>query len=244
MQMIYGIHPVLTLLKQSTHKIKKLYINQNRKDNRLTEIQQLAETQDITVSLLSLETIKKHFGDIKHQGVIAEVYASKSLTEADIPTLLAEIQGTPLILILDGITDPHNLGACLRSADAAGVHCVIAPKDNSADITPIVSKVASGAAETMPFIRVTNLVRTIKALKESGIWVYGAAGEAKSSIYTLDFRAATAIVMGAEGKGLRRLTRESCDGLFALPMQGHVQSLNVSVAAGISLYEVSRQRLI
>ena len=146
-----------------------------------------------------------------------------------------------MILILDGITDPHNLGACLRTADAAGVDFVIIPKDKSAAITPVVSKVACGAAESVLVVRVTNLARAISTLKEHGVWIYGAAGEAEHSIYDLDFTGSIGIVMGAEGSGLRRLTRELCDGLFSLPMQGEVSSLNVSVATGISLYEIARK---
>ncbi len=242
--LVYGIHPVLSLLQNPQRQVYKLYVSKARNDKRLQEALDIAKKSNIFIELLSPELIKQRFGHMQHQGIIAEAEPFKAYTEADLPKLLEAASKPCLILILDGITDPHNLGACLRSADAAGVSFVIAPKDNSADITPVVSKVASGAAESIPFIRVTNLARCIKQLKEAGVWVYGAAGEAEQSIYDLDYQGtSTAIVMGAEGPGLRRLTREVCDGLFALPMRGQVSSLNVSVATGICLYEVLRQRL-
>ncbi len=242
--LVYGLHPVLALLNNPLRQTYKLYVSKSRKDKRLQEALDIAQKRSIPVESLAPETLKQRFGEMPHQGLIAEAEALKPYVEADLPELLEAAAKPVLILILDGVTDPHNLGACLRSADAAGVHFVIAPKDNSADITPVVSKVASGAAESMPFIRVTNLARSIKTLKEAGVWVYGAAGEATQSIYDLDYKnTSTALVMGAEGPGLRRLTRDVCDGLFSLPMQGQVSSLNVSVATGVCLYEVLRQRL-
>ncbi len=242
--LIYGLHPVLALLNNPLRQTYKLYASKNRKDKRLQEALDAAQKRNIPIELLAPEGLKQRFGEMAHQGLIAEAEPLKAYIEADLPSLLEAAKKPALILILDGITDPHNLGACLRCADATGVDFVIAPKDNSADITPVVSKVASGAAESMPFIRVTNLARSIKTLKEAGVWVYGAAGEASQSVYDLDYQnASTALVMGAEGPGLRRLTRDVCDGLFSLPMHGHVSSLNVSVATGICLYEALRQRL-
>ncbi|MCH9756125.1 MAG: 23S rRNA (guanosine(2251)-2'-O)-methyltransferase RlmB [Gammaproteobacteria bacterium] len=242
--LVYGLHPVLALLNNPLRQTYKLYVSKNRKDKRLQEALDVAQQANIPVESLAPEALKQRFGEISHQGLIAEAEPLKPYVEADLPELLEAAKKPVLILILDGVTDPHNLGACLRSADAAGVNFVITPKDNSADITPVVSKVASGAAESVPFIRVTNLARAIKTLKEAGVWVYGAAGEATQSIYDLDYKkTSTALVMGAEGHGLRRLTRDICDGLFALPMQGQVSSLNVSVATGVCLYEVLRQRL-
>ena len=183
------------------------------------------------------------FPDVVHQGIVAMVTHMPVFQEKDLPQLIKGSSKPPFILILDGVTDPHNLGACLRSADAAGVDCVIIPKDKSASITPVVSKVACGAAEAIPVIRVTNLVRTMETLKDLGVWLYGAANEAEqTTLYGLDGQAPIAIVLGAEGEGLRRLTREHCDGLFAIPMLGSVSSLNVSVATGIALYEIVRQR--
>ncbi|MDX2345757.1 MAG: 23S rRNA (guanosine(2251)-2'-O)-methyltransferase RlmB [Legionella sp.] len=241
---IYGLHPVRALLNNPLRETYKLYASNNRKDKRLEEVLKLARDANIPVELLTPETLRKRFGEISHQGLIAEAEAQKTYAEADLPELLEAALKPALILILDGVTDPHNLGACLRSADAAGANFVIAPKDNSADITPVVSKVASGAAESVPFIRVTNLARSIKTLQASGVWVYGAAGEATESLYDLEFKqTSTALVMGAEGPGLRRLTKDVCDGLFSLPMQGQVSSLNVSVATGVCLYEALRQRL-
>ena len=240
---VYGLHPVLALLNNPRRPTYKLYVSQHRNDTRLQAALNLARTSNIPVESLSPETMKQRFGNLSHQGLVAEAAPLKPYTESDLPDLIDTAKQPILILILDGVTDPHNLGACLRSADAVGVDFVIVPKDNSADITPVVSKVASGAAETIPLIRVTNLARSIKTLQEAGVWIYGAAGEAEQSIYAIDYQGPTAIVMGAEGRGLRRLTRDLCDGLFSLPMQGHVSSLNVSVATGISLYEVLRQRL-
>lgn len=242
-QLIYGAHAVQALLNNTQRKTHQLYINQERSDKRLQAILKLAESRRVSIKGLPAAVFKQRFGHMPHQGIVASAEPMQSYTESDIPQLIEAAEKSVLILILDGITDPHNLGACLRSADAAGVTCVIAPKDNSADITATVSKVASGAAETVPFIRVTNLARSIKALQALGIWVYGAAGEATQSLYDINYKnTATALVMGAEGHGLRRLTRETCDGLFALPMHGQVSSLNVSVATGVCLYEVLRQR--
>ncbi len=187
--------------------------------------------------------MNQRFAALTHQGVVASVRPLPEYNESNIISLLEKSKKPGLILILDGVTDPHNLGACLRSADAAGVDFVLIPKDKSASITPVVSKVACGAAESIPLVRVTNLARAMELLKEHGVWIYGAAGEAQSSIYQLDCSSTIALVMGAEGEGLRRLTRERCDGLFSLPMLGSVSSLNVSVATGISLFEVVRQRV-
>ncbi len=177
-----------------------------------------------------------------HQGVIARVKPAKPLNENDLDTILAKHE-QPLLLVLDGVTDPHNLGACLRNADAAGVAAVIVPKDKSAPMTATVSKVACGAAETVPLVRVTNLARTMRALQEQGVWFVGTAGEAKHDIYQAKLTGPLAIVMGAEGDGMRRLTRETCDDLIKIPMAGSVSSLNVSVASGICLFEAVRQRL-
>ncbi len=180
--------------------------------------------------------------EANHQGVVAFCAKTHVYSEAELKQLLQELDKPPFLLVLDGVQDPHNLGACFRSADAAGVHAIIAPKDKSVGITPVVSKVACGAAETVPFVQVTNLARTLEDLKEMGIWIYGAAGEAEKTVYQTDLAGAVAIVLGAEGDGLRRLTRDTCDGLVKIPMLGSVSSLNVSVATGILLFEVVRQR--
>jgi 23S rRNA (guanosine2251-2'-O)-methyltransferase len=180
---------------------------------------------------------------VNHQGVVATTQAPAALDEKALKTLIEDLQEPPLLLILNGVQDPHNLGACLRSADAAGVHAVIAPKDRSVGLTPTACKVASGAAETVPLVQVTNLARTLRWLQdEAGIWVVGTAGETDTLLYDADLQGPLALVMGAEGKGMRRLTREACDALVCLPMAGSVESLNVSVAAGICLFEAVRQR--
>jgi 23S rRNA (guanosine2251-2'-O)-methyltransferase len=178
-----------------------------------------------------------------HQGIMARVKSAKQLNENDLDAIVAS-QEQPLLLILDGVTDPHNLGACLRNADAAGVAAVIVPKDKSAPMTATVSKVACGAAETVPLVRVTNLARTMRALQEQGVWIAGTAGEATHDIYQAKLTGPLAIVMGAEGDGMRRLTRETCDDLIKIPMAGSVSSLNVSVASGICLFEAVRQRAL
>lgn len=239
---VYGLHAVHALLTNRARSVRKLSINQSRLDERMQTLVTLAKAQHIPIDYVTSEVMKRRFAGYVHQGVVAEATSLPEYTEQDIETLMAE---TPcLILILDGITDPHNLGACLRTAEAAGVDFVLIPKDKNASITPAVSKVACGAAESVPLVRVTNLARAMQRLKKMGVWMYGAAGEAKTSLYTLDCQGSIAFIMGAESRGLRRLTREHCDVLFALPMSGVVTSLNVSVAAGLCLYEAVRQRTV
>ncbi|WP_251358119.1 23S rRNA (guanosine(2251)-2'-O)-methyltransferase RlmB [Kangiella sp. TOML190] len=242
-EIVFGIHAVEVLLKRNSEAIQTIYVQHNRRDQRLHKLIKLAQSKNITVSQKSREELDELTAQ-RHQGVIAQCgnLNKTSYHEKHIPELLDSLQGQPFILILDGITDPHNLGACLRSADAAGVDMVIAPKDNAATITDVVRKVACGAAEAIPFISVTNLSRTMKLLQEKGIWIYGAAGEAKADIYQSDLTGPIAIVMGAEGDGMRRLTKETCDHLIKIPMAGEVSSLNVSVATGVTLFEVVRQR--
>ncbi|WP_133131191.1 23S rRNA (guanosine(2251)-2'-O)-methyltransferase RlmB [Legionella yabuuchiae] len=241
-QYIYGVHAVMALLDNPKRFIKQLYISQERQDKTINNVLAMAQSRHVPIQTCSSQTMNQKFSDKNHQGIVALAESLPEYSERDIPELLQQDERPPLLLILDGVTDPHNLGACLRSADAAGVDFVVIPKDKSAGITPVVSKVASGAAETIPVVRVTNLVRAMEALKERGVWIYGAAGETQHSIYSLDLKGPIALVMGAEGSGLRRLTREHCDSLFSLPMHGAVTSLNVSVAAGICLYEAVRQR--
>lgn len=241
-QYVYGVHAVAALLANQLRPAKKLYVNQERTDKRLLDILNKAQELKIPIEYLSAQKMNQRFADFSHQGLVAEAGKIPEYVENDLERLLQMSKQPCLILILDGVTDPHNLGACLRSADAAGVDFVVIPKDKNAAITPVVSKVACGAAESVPLVRVTNLVRAMELLKQQGVWIYGAAGEASSSLYQLDCKTSIALVMGAEGKGMRHLTRERCDGLFALPMLGAVSSLNVSVATGICLYEVIRQR--
>lgn len=238
---IYGLHAVEAAINNPLRTIHMLYVNQERQDKRIETLMSKAHAQHIPFTLLSSQALKKQFPEIKHQGIVA-ILNSTTHSEADLSVLL-QSEKPLFILILDGVTDPHNLGACLRTADAVGVDVVITPKDNSAPVNATVSKVACGAAETVPVIRVTNLARTLDTLKAAGVWLYGAAGEATGSLYEMNFTGSSvAILMGAEGKGLRRLTKDYCDVLFSIPMHGNVSSLNVSVATGVSLYEVIRQR--
>lgn len=240
---VYGCHAVRALLKNPHRKIKQLFINQDKDGQRFQDILELANSRHIPIEALSLKLMNQRFAEYTHQGVVASAQPMPSFAEADLKPLLADLASPACILLLDGVTDPHNLGACLRTADAVGVNFVITPKDNSAGLTPVVGKVASGALESMPLVRVTNLARAMDTLKQEGIWIYGAAAEANQTLYQLDLKSSVALVLGAEGSGLRRLTRESCDGLFSIPMVGTVESLNVSVAAGVSLYELKRQRI-
>lgn len=245
-QCVYGFHAVEALLQQpSIENIKEIYFLKGRADKRLQQIQRLAEKKQLTIQFCSRDELDKMAGG-NHQGVLAltgnkiEVY-DEAYLKSRLPVLLEE-STPPFILVLDGVTDPHNLGACLRSAEAAGVQFVIVPKDNSASINPTVAKVACGAAEVIPLIRVTNLARTLQWLQQQGVWIIGAAGEAEHNHFEADLRGPLALVMGSEGKGLRRLTRETCDSLIRIPMLGTVSSLNVSVATGICLFEAIRQR--
>lgn len=239
---IFGVHAVTALLSNPHRTIKKIFINQERMDKRIQELLSKAEQAHLDIEKLSSQKMNQRFADFTHQGVVALASPLPDFGESDLPTLLESCKKPALILILDGITDPHNLGACLRTADATGVDFVMIPKDKNASITPVVSKVACGAAESIPLVKVTNLVRAMEILKQEGVWIYGAAGEADRDLYQVDCSGNIAIAMGAEGEGLRRLTREHCDGLYSLPMSGTVESLNVSVATGVSLYEIIRQR--
>lgn len=241
-EQVYGLHAVQSLLERRGADIELLLVQQGRQDRRLQQLLAQAEAAGVPVQVLTREALDERSGG-RHQGVVAQVAErAPEYHEKQLPELLAAAPAPALVLVLDGITDPHNLGACLRSADAAGVALVIAPKDKSAGLNATVRKVACGAAETVPFIAVTNLARTMKQLQEAGFWLVGLAGEADQSLYEMDLSGPIAIVMGAEGAGLRRLTREHCDYLAKLPMAGAVSSLNVSVATGIALFEAVRQR--
>ncbi|WP_461519495.1 23S rRNA (guanosine(2251)-2'-O)-methyltransferase RlmB [Porticoccus sp.] len=242
-QWIFGLHSVQAVLKTTADKVRMLKVLKGREDHRLQKVLNLAELNGIPVTRVSraeLDTLTENEG--RHQGVAALCESGKVQDEHFLVGLLEQLSVPPFLLVLDGVTDPHNLGACLRSADAAGVQAVIVPKDNSVGLTPTVQKVASGAAETVPLVVVTNLARTLKQLQDRGLWVVGTAGEAEQLVYEVDLKGPLVMVMGAEEKGLRRLTREHCDSLVKLPMAGAVSSLNVSVAAGICLFEAVRQR--
>ncbi|BDM65819.1 23S rRNA (guanosine-2'-O-)-methyltransferase RlmB [Shewanella sp. NFH-SH190041] len=240
--MIFGIHAVESVLKNSPERVLELFLMQGRLDERVAPLIKLAAEYGISMPQTSRKVLDEKAGSSQHQGVVARVKPAKALTEHDLDTLLAKTD-TPFLLILDGVTDPHNLGACLRNADAAGVHGIVVPKDNAVSLTATVSKVACGAAETVPLFQVTNLARTMRHLQEKGVWIIGTAGEADCNLYQADLKGPLAIAMGAEGKGLRRLSRECCDTLVSIPMAGAVSSLNVSVATGICLFEAVRQRL-
>ncbi|NVJ57985.1 MAG: 23S rRNA (guanosine(2251)-2'-O)-methyltransferase RlmB, partial [Vibrionaceae bacterium] len=229
-EFIYGIHAVKAVLAREPERFIEAFVLKGRQDDRLMPI--LNELQQIGVSIqqMTRKTLDDKARGANHQGVMARVKPAKQLNENDLDDILAK-HDAPLLLVLDGVTDPHNLGACLRNADAAGVAAVIVPKDKSANINATVSKVACGAAETVPLVRVTNLARTMRALQEQGIWFVGTAGEATHDIYQAKLTGPLAIVMGAEGDGMRRLTRETCDDLIKIPMAGSVSSLNVSVAS-------------
>lgn len=240
---VFGFHAVEAVLKHDPKRIQQLWLQQGRRDKRAQALAALAQNQGVAINDASKDALNKKV-EGRHQGVVAQVAPrakDATINERDLIGML-ESWPNPLLLVLDGVTDPHNLGACLRSADAAGVNAVIVPKNNSADITPVVQKVACGAAESMPLVRVTNLARTLNALQDAGVWVVGTSGDAEEMLYDRDLSGAVALVMGAEGDGMRRLTQEQCDYLVKLPMAGVVSSLNVSVATGICLFEAVRQR--
>ncbi len=238
---VFGIHAVESLIKRDADGVTALKVAHGRDDKRLARLLEFAGRHGIAVEFVQRRELDELVRG-RHQGVVALVQSAPSLDEGDLETLLQDLDGEPFLLILDSVTDPHNLGACLRSADAAGVHALILPKDKSAPLNAVAKNVASGAAENVPVIRVTNLARTMKWLQERGIWITGAAGEAERDVYQTDLKGPVAIAMGAEGSGLRRLTREHCDQLTRIPMVGTVSSLNVSVATGILLFEALRQR--
>lgn len=238
---VFGIHAVESLLNKSAESIQVLMVAEGREDKRLNKLMDLARRKNIRVDVLPRRELDRLVRG-RHQGVVAQVAMEPEKDEGDLEEVLNALDQPPFLLILDSVTDPHNLGACLRSADAAGVHALIVPKDKSAPLNAVAKNVASGAAEHVPLIRVTNLARTMKWLQDRGIWLTGAAGEAEQELYATDLKGPAAIVMGAEGSGLRRLTREHCDQLTKIPMAGSVSSLNVSVATGIFLFEAVRQR--
>ncbi len=238
---LYGMHAVRSLLHSNPGSIVRILVQKDRFNARVKDLLQQADKLQVAVEQVERDRLEK-LAPGAHQGVVAVAHARTDYVEDDLYRLLDYIDKPPLLLVLDGVTDPHNLGACLRSADAAGVSAVIVPKDNSAPVTAVVSKVSSGAVETVPLVRVTNLARTLKKLQQRGLWVTGLDGESDHTIYDVDLSGGRVLVMGSEGRGMRRLTREHCDELAAIPMQGYVSSLNVSVAAGICLFEAVRQR--
>ena len=238
---IGGIHAVEALLKHSPEKIKCLHVQRSRHDKRIQYILDLAQEANIKVHIQLGENMEKFLPELQHQGVIAECLCIPERTW-NLESVFAAIQGPAFFLVLDGVQDPHNLGACLRVACAAGAHGILAPKDRAVGLTPTVRKVACGAAEQVPFIPVTNLARSLAWLKNQGVWLFAAAERAETSLFEADLRGPIALVLGAEGTGLRRLTQDSCDYIVRIPTTGSLPSLNVGVAAGICLFEALRQR--
>ena len=245
-QILVGFHAVQARLRVDPDSLKSVYFDPGRRDRRMGDfLKQAKEILGDRLHAADAERLHKLTGHDRHQGVVA--LAEKMTIARSVTEVIEDVDGSgtkPLFLILDGITDPHNFGACLRVADGAGVDAVVVPKDRSASINATVSKVSSGASEVIPVITVTNLVRSMREMQEAGVWVIGTDDEAEKSIYDLDLTGSIALVMGAEGEGMRRLTKETCDELVRIPMQGAVESLNVSVASGVCLYEALRQRLV
>jgi 23S rRNA (guanosine2251-2'-O)-methyltransferase len=238
----YGLHAVRVMLTRSPARVRRVLIAEGREAGRLAEVRALAERSGIRVATAQEAELDRLSERGRHQGVVAEIAPRAGDPETQLEEALEACAGPPLLLVLDGVQDPHNLGACLRSADAAGVAAVIAPRDRAAGLTPVVRKVAAGAAETVSFVSVVNLARTLRDLKERGIWLVGTDDAAEKTLYEADLTGPLALVMGSEGEGMRRLTRECCDQLVSIPMSGAVESLNVSVAAGVVLFEAVRQR--
>ena len=239
-KMIFGFHAVTSRLRHEASSVEEIFVDATRNDRRMHDLIAGAKAAGVRVMPVDSARLDKIVGTRRHQGVIA--FASQLALARNLDELLDAIEGPPLLLILDGITDPHNLGACLRVADGAGAHAVIAPKDHAVGVNATVAKVASGAAETMPYFMVTNLARTLGELKERNIWCIGTSDDAPKTVYQVDLKGPVALVLGAEGDGMRQLTRKTCDELVSIPMKGAVESLNVSVASGVCLYEALRQR--
>lgn len=241
-KIIFGFHAVTARIRHDAASVEEIYVDAGRHDRRMHDLLKAAKDANVRIIQADEQRLANMVGTRRHQGVVAvagELSLARNLDE-----LLDAIVGPPLLLILDGITDPHNLGACLRVADGAGAHAVIAPKDRAVGLNATAAKVASGAAETVPYITVTNLARTMRELKERDVWLIGTTEDADKGLYEADFSGPAALVMGSEGEGMRRLTRETCDVLVSIPMFGAVESLNVSVASGICLFEARRQRLV
>jgi 23S rRNA (guanosine2251-2'-O)-methyltransferase len=241
LKLLFGFHAVSVRLKVAPKSIRELHVDASRRDQRMKQF--LAKVEEAGVRVIDSDDtrLQQMAGTHRHQGVVARVEAVQQSHSLD--DLLDSLSEPPLLLVLDGITDPHNLGACLRVADGVGAHAVIAPRDHAVGINATVAKVASGAAETVPYFMVTNLARTLTELKERDIWVVGTSDDAPHSLYQSDLKRPVALVLGAEGAGMRQLTRKHCDELISIPMLGGVESLNVSVASGVCLYEARRQRL-
>ena len=241
-EIVYGLHAVKALLDRHPGCVRQVWLLAGRDDARAAALKRLAAQRGVLIGSRPAADLDRLADGGAHQGAVAEVTAAAARSEDDLEDIVGAAGREVLLLVLDGVQDPHNLGACLRTADAAGVHAVVAPRDRAVGLTGAVRKVAAGAAEAVPFVQVTNLARVLRRLKELGVWVVGADATAEQELHAADLKGPLAIVMGAEGSGIRRLTREACDFTLRLPMRGVVESLNVSVATGIVLYEALRQR--
>ncbi|MBI2779441.1 MAG: 23S rRNA (guanosine(2251)-2'-O)-methyltransferase RlmB [Gammaproteobacteria bacterium] len=241
-QLIYGLHAVQAALQRDAEHVTVILLDASRKDARMQAIVDAAAKHHVEIQRVARKELDALAPEARHQGVVARCRVRAAWKEDDLERILDGLTEPPFLLVLDGVQDPHNLGACLRTADAAGVHAVIAPRDRAVGLTPVVRKVASGAAEAVPFIQVTNLARTLRMLQERGVWTVGADAATDKDLFDADLRGPLALIMGAEGQGMRRLTREHCDVLIRIPMRGAVESLNVSVATGICLFEALRRR--
>ncbi|KOB01095.1 23S rRNA methyltransferase [Xanthomonas arboricola] len=242
-QWIIGVNAVASSVENDADNVREVLIEAGSKNPRLIEIEEQARRKGIDVRRVNTQALDGVGGQVRHQGVVARYAAARLWAENELEALVAAAEGRALLLILDGVQDPHNLGACLRSAAAAGVTAVVIPKDKSATVNATVRKTSAGAADRIPVVAVTNLARCLRDLQKQGVWLYGLAGEAEASLYSVDLRGNVGLVLGGEADGLRRLTREHCDGLVKIPMPGDIESLNVSVAAGVTLFEAVRQRL-
>lgn len=239
---LFGIHAVQSALKNDARHVDQIWVDHKRHDRRIKELVIQAEKCGVPVQRADARALDRMSPGQRHQGVVAQYESVSHFSEGDLEQLIQK-SAQPLVLVLDGVTDPHNLGACLRTAEASGVTLVMAPKDRAVGLTPTVRKVASGAAERLPFVQVTNLARSLDRLKELGLWVVGTSDAAEEGLFNARLEGPLALVMGAEGKGMRQLTQKHCDSLIGIPMLGKVESLNVSVATGVCLYEIVRQRL-
>jgi 23S rRNA (guanosine2251-2'-O)-methyltransferase len=241
-ELLIGIHPVASALRQHPQQVRRLVVAEGARNRRVRELEAQARKLGIAVESRPRAELDRDSGGVRHQDVIADFEAGNLFTEKDLDRVLDGIEGTPLVLVLDGVQDPHNLGACLRTAEAAGVHLVITTKDRTAGLSAVARRAAAGAAETIPLLLATNLARVLRRLKERGIWLAGTADDAEQGLHDVDLCGPLALVVGGEGQGMRRLTAETCDYLLCIPMQGTVSSLNVSVATGVCLFEIVRQR--
>jgi 23S rRNA (guanosine2251-2'-O)-methyltransferase len=239
-RIVAGFHAVTARLRHTPDSIEALYVDAERRDGRMQQLLQRAESAGVRITMADAARLQRLAGGSTHQGVVA--LCSEAAVARSLDDMLTHVDAQTLLLLLDGVTDPRNLGACMRTAEAAGAQALIVPRDRSASLTPVVAAAAAGAAESLPLIAVTNLARAMDEIREAGVWIAGATGEAERTIYEIDLTGPLAWALGAEGQGLRRLTREKCDWLARIPLRGHTESLNVSVATGVCLFETLRQR--